>query len=249
MSEVVKEDPRFVLGRDLLWEGKYEEAIDAFSSLAQDFSARHGEMSLLCVPAWFAYGDALVVKEEESADDILGDAAAQAKAAAQELVRTLQAEGGEEGEGDEADDDEQEASDEMALPGVPADILVEDGEEVASGKQEGGEQEGEEEEEPEDMGIAWEALDVCRRIYETNSGADTDLPLSECYMRLGDVRKYSGLFDGALEEYQKSLDIRTASLEFSNRLIAEVHFQMAVARVDNSRSEGKDVAAEKRSAK
>ena len=33
---------------------------------------------------------------------------------------------------------------------------------------------------------------VCRSIYEKNPGPDTDIPLSEVYVRLGDLQRFNG---------------------------------------------------------
>lgn len=51
----------------------YEAAIDFFSELLQARVQQFGEQSLQAAPAWFEYGRALLLKEQENpSDDLLG---------------------------------------------------------------------------------------------------------------------------------------------------------------------------------
>ena len=61
----------------------------------KELKKKYGDESVETAKAWYWYADALITKEEECADDILGDAAAEAKAAVASMVAEMQATDGE----------------------------------------------------------------------------------------------------------------------------------------------------------
>ncbi|CAE7393999.1 NASP, partial [Symbiodinium microadriaticum] len=94
-----------------------------------------------------------------------------------------------------------------------------------------------EEDEPSDMEIAWEALEVSRKIFETEGDPTHDEFLSEVYEALGDVSRFNGNFQGAIEEYKKCVQLREAALDDSDRLLAQAHYSLAVAYIYNAGEE------------
>ena len=244
----LKKDPRFEMGKALLSEGKYDDSINMFESLAREFADKYGDESVETAKAWYWYADALITKEEECADDILGDAAAEAKAAVASMVAEMQADGEEGGEAASSSSSSSTSSSsslEAGMKPVPADIIVEPEDEGGEQQEEGGD---DDEEQPEDLEIAFECLEVCRRALEANAHPDTDKDLADCRVRLGDVMKYSGKFDLAVQEYEAALEIREAVEDTSSRLLSEVFFKLAIAHVELARVEGFDTTTEKKNA-
>ena len=85
----IKSDPRYTQGKLWLRESRYEDAINMFASLTSELAESYGETSLEVAPAYFAYGNALLTKEEETAEDILGQAAVEAKEAITGVMSAL----------------------------------------------------------------------------------------------------------------------------------------------------------------
>lgn len=234
-------EPLFVEGRRQLKEKNFEAAIEFFSNLVKARVDRFGDQSIEAAPAWFEYGNALLLTEEENpTDDLLGAAAAEAKKAAKALGDEMGGASTEQNEGSDEEDDESN----------DGDVEI---------------NRGEEEEEESDMQVAWECLEVARKSYNaylrdgpSSSGVETDaarpdddevnLSLAEVYCRLGDLQKFNGNFPGAISEYGKCLKIRSAICPVGDRLLSEANYNLAVAHIYNSGEEGVDVIAEKRNA-
>ena len=146
MTESLINDPRYVQGKQLLKDKKFEEAIEFLSEMLRVSCEQFGDKSLVVAPLWFEYGNALLAKEEDNpSNNLLGTAANEAKKAVQMLGSEEQAEGDEE-EGEEPSDE----------PGVAS---MTEGKE---GEGEGGEGAEALAEEEEDIQMAWEALEVRR---------------------------------------------------------------------------------------
>lgn len=150
-------------------------------------------MTADCAYVWFAYGDALLSKEEENpTDDLLGAAASEAKKAAAELAAELSA-------GDENGDTNDEGDDSDNEDVVPADIIVDssefesndnssnnsninvadsDGNTLSDANEKSEETE---EESVSDMEIAWDCLEVCRKICESE-GSELNALLVEVWI-------------------------------------------------------------------
>lgn len=94
---------------------------------------------------------------------------------------------------------------------------------------------GEEEEDVEELQVAWENLDLARKILEDYIEEHLNLTqeevtkyrsqLADAYLRLGDLENWREEFSRALEEYQKSLKTleKFEVIDFSRRA-AELHF-------------------------
>ena len=83
-------EPLFEQAQQRVKEKNLEGAIEFFSELVQSIVQRYGDQSIESAPAWFEYGNALLLKEEENpSDDLLGAAAAEARKAAKVLGEEL----------------------------------------------------------------------------------------------------------------------------------------------------------------
>jgi hypothetical protein len=123
-----------------------------------------------------------------------------------------------------------------------------------------------EDEDGGDMQVAWECLEVARKIFEgfrdgsveamgqqQDGGVaplpiDADRHLPEVYERLGDLQKFNGNYKDAIVEYGRCLGLRQAGCEAWDRRLSQAHFNLAVAHIYNSGEEGADVVAEKKAA-
>lgn len=145
----LRDQPRWIAGRQFMHDKNYESAIEMFGQLVQDLETAHGTDAEIVAPAWYEYGNALLAAEEENpANDVLGDV----KKYAKETVG--------EGLGDDtfniADDDADDVDEEEDSNDQP------DGEGDANEKEEEEEEDadGNAEQQAEDMQLAWECLEV-----------------------------------------------------------------------------------------
>jgi site-specific recombinase XerD len=58
-------------GKKLMKKGEYEEALGLFSSFLQSRVEEFGELAVECAQAYFEYGNALLVQQEENPSDTL----------------------------------------------------------------------------------------------------------------------------------------------------------------------------------
>ena len=111
--------------------------------------------------------------------------------------------------------------------------------------------EGLEEEEVDDIQIAWENLEVSRTILEKYlreqpAVAESEkkkfkLQLANSYLRIGDLKNWQENFEGALEEYEKSLGLVTEVEDpTTSRRAAELNFLIGNSHLYNF---GKDPEA------
>uniref|UniRef100_A0A914H2J6 Tetratricopeptide SHNi-TPR domain-containing protein n=1 Tax=Globodera rostochiensis TaxID=31243 RepID=A0A914H2J6_GLORO len=85
----------------------------------------------------------------------------------------------------------------------------------------------EEEEDEDDVQIAWENLEVARKICDKQTGDDMDLwkeRKADVLVALGDCMTVAENFPSALEEFTEALNIRKQLFGDADRRIAEVHF-------------------------
>ena len=78
------------------------------------------------------------------------------------------------------------------------------------------------------------ALEMSRKIYDANPTDMSDLHLAQVYFRLGDLQRFNGAFDSAIEEYQKCIELREAVLPDDHRGISEAIYLLAITHVYNS---------------
>jgi len=232
--------PEFIAGRADLKTGNFESAIDNFARLLQRLIEIHGEEAEEVAPAWYEYGNALLQKEEENPSyGLLGSAAEdEVEAKAAKEAEAAEGAGG-------------------ASSSVPARLESDEGEEPEVGghaaADEGGEDEDAEEaedandDEPDDLQIAFEALENARRLYEAHATEQSDERLAEIRVRIGDLKRFNNDELGAIEEYSNALEIRQAICDPFERDISEVHFALAQAYIYHA-NEGEDAMGSKRTA-
>ena len=75
---------------------------------------------------------------------------------------------------------------------------------------------------------------MSRKIYDANPTDMSDLHLAQVYFRLGDLQRFNGAFDSAIEEYQKCIELREAVLPDDHRGISEAFYLLAITHVYNS---------------
>lgn len=225
----LKKDLNFKLGRQYVVTGKFEDAVDTFSTLLQTSCSRYGDDSIQVAPIWFEYGNALLSKEEDSpTDELLGVAEDVAK----EAIKQIQDEDAEEGNHDNADNDDEDEQD-----GEEKKTNDKDNAAAVTG-----------DEEASDMEVAWEALEMARTILERNAGPDTDSMLAEVYSRLGDLQRFNCNYDAAIDEYKKCIDILECVCSERDRLLSTAYYNIAAAYLYNSAEEGHVVIDEKKKA-
>jgi tetratricopeptide (TPR) repeat protein len=107
------------------------------------------------------------------------------------------------------------------------------------------------EEDVNDLQIAWECFEVCRKLYEAkinelrsdrSSSESTTLAhgiphhelqiaLSNVYIRLGDLQIINNKFAQALDDYGKALALRQGICAAYDRMLSDVYYSMALAYV------------------
>jgi HAT1-interacting factor 1 len=185
-------------------------------------------MSVQSAKAYYEYGNALLMNEEENpSDDLIGPS----KTAGGANEENNQEEGGNEEE-------------------------EENGEEEEGDGEGGDEGEGENEEnkpaEETDLEVAWEVLDVARVILEKENDPKNNSLLanvrfslvcvpffvlsvfSQIYLRLGDLLRLNCKFQDAIREYSRSLEIQSSICAPSDRILSNIYFNLAVAYIYQS---------------
>lgn len=77
--------------------------------------------------------------------------------------------------------------------------------------------------------LAWEVVEVARRIFSKHDDAEHRLKCAECLERLSEIGQESGSIDAAISDLSECLEIRKKDDPSNLRLIAVTHFQLALA--------------------
>lgn len=183
-------------------------------------------MTLECAPLWFEYGNALLIKEEDADDGLL-----KATNIDPQDVDT---------------DSHQVTEAENVLQGNPTNEITEENEE-----EEKEDADGDETEDVEDLQIAWEALEVSRKIFTDSLSAtqetkndvnETKRFLALVYLRLGDLQMINGAYQKAIEDYADCIRLREELCPQHDECLSGVYFAMAMAYIyscsNNSENEG-----------
>ena len=125
--------------------------------------------------------------------------------------------------------------------------------ESAAASADAGEPAGDEEGEDEDLGLAWEILDLARMIFEKAPSEDNKEQLADVHILLGDISLESGggrktmqtqslwafsitfnasnpeMFDQAISEFQIAVDMKESYLAPNNRQLAEANWKLGLA--------------------
>lgn len=100
----------------------------------------------------------------------------------------------------------------------------------------------------EDKQLAWEVLEVAKKIYRDHQSPEADLPLSNVHSRLADISRFDGHYREAIKDYTESLRLRQAALPATSRDLADVLYNMGVCHVYLGNEEGEVKRVELREA-
>eukprot|EP00617_Octactis_speculum_P021901 CAMPEP_0185771132 /NCGR_PEP_ID=MMETSP1174-20130828/63307_1 /TAXON_ID=35687 /ORGANISM="Dictyocha speculum, Strain CCMP1381" /LENGTH=394 /DNA_ID=CAMNT_0028456885 /DNA_START=35 /DNA_END=1219 /DNA_ORIENTATION=- len=205
MLAEITEDSTFIRGRQFLNDGDCDDAIELFEKLLQSVIESSGELSLAAGPIYMQYGNALLMKAEESSQ-VFG-----------ESVETKPAESGEQATGLAVDSGESEETEDLPAAGKdPSAKYPEQQQQQASDA-------------VEDTEIAWEVLEVARGIFEKHRTSNPEVIewLGKVHLRLGDLQKLNGNFVDAARDYERCLELRNRIIPANDRRIADVHYSLA----------------------
>lgn len=87
---------------------------------------------------------------------------------------------------------------------------------------------GEENEELSDLQVAWEVLELAKRIF-TSRGDDGKKNLAETLIILGEISLESGNFPSAIEDMVQGLEIQKKLFGNDSRTIAETYYKLGGA--------------------
>ena len=225
-------DPRYTQGVALTKQGKYDEALE-FLGACVALVASEDDLSLAAAPVYFAYGDALLCKAEDSFD-LFGAAMKEAKEKGGDNDEDGEEDEDEEVEGEEEEEEEEEAGNGKE-PAVGSSSAAASSSSSAAAPAEG--EKGEEgankvaipEEMQDDLEVAWENLEASRVIYHKYEDCVDAKKIGEVYLRLGDLQKSNGNYTQAVEDYLQSLAIYGKVCGQDSRILADLHYSLATA--------------------
>ncbi|XP_067157247.1 nuclear autoantigenic sperm protein isoform X3 [Apteryx mantelli] len=156
------------------------------------------------------------VEKEEKKDDLMeeGDGAKVEKEEKDDLME----------EGEEAEESEEEDKEnDKAEDDKENELTVED-----KSLQES------EEDEVGNLELAWDMLELAKVIYKRQETKEAQLHAAQAHLKLGEVSIESENYTQAIEEFQACLALQQKYLEAHDRLLAESHYQLALAYHYNS---------------
>ncbi|XP_024053450.2 nuclear autoantigenic sperm protein isoform X4 [Terrapene carolina triunguis] len=212
------------LGQKHLVLGNIPAAVNAFQEAASILGKKYGETADQCAEAFFYYGKSLL-ELARMENGVLGNA-----------LEGVQVE---EEEGEKAEDDsmvenadnidETEGSDEEDKENDK----TEDDKENDSTIENKSFQESEEDE-VGNLELAWDMLELAKVIYKRQETKEAQLHAAQAHLKLGEVSVESENYAQAIEEFQACLALQQKYLEAHDRLLAESHYQLALAYHYNS---------------
>ncbi|XP_044882939.1 nuclear autoantigenic sperm protein isoform X5 [Mauremys mutica] len=212
------------LGQKHLVLGNIPAAVNAFQEAASVLGKKYGETADQCAEAFFYYGKSLL-ELARMENGVLGNA-----------LEGVQVE---EEEGEKADDDsmvenadnidETEGSDEEDKENDK----TEDDKENDSTVEDKSFQESEEDE-VGNLELAWDMLELAKVIYKRQETKEAQLHAAQAHLKLGEVSVESENYAQAIEEFQACLALQQKYLDAHDRLLAESHYQLALAYHYNS---------------
>ncbi|XP_027749105.1 nuclear autoantigenic sperm protein isoform X3 [Empidonax traillii] len=153
------------------------------------------------------------VEKEEKEDDLVeeGEGAKVEKEEKDDLME----------EGEEAEESEEEDKEnDKAEDDKENELTVEDKES--------------EEDEIGNLELAWDMLELAKVIYKRQETKEAQLHAAQAHLKLGEVSIESENYTQAIEEFQSCLALQQKYLEAHDRLLAESHYQLALAYHYNS---------------
>nr|XP_014426082.1 nuclear autoantigenic sperm protein isoform X1 [Pelodiscus sinensis] len=211
------------LGQKHLVLGDIPAAVNAFQEAASILGKKYGETADECAEAFFYYGKSLL-ELARMENGVLGNA-----------LEGVQVEEEEEKAEDDsmvenADNvDETEGSDEEDKENDK----TEDDKENDSTIEEKSFQESEEDE-VGNLELAWDMLELAKVIYKRQETKEAQLHAAQAHLKLGEVSIESENYAQAIEEFQACLALQQKYLDSHDRLLAESHYQLALAYHYNS---------------
>ncbi|XP_037260255.1 nuclear autoantigenic sperm protein isoform X4 [Falco rusticolus] len=208
------------LGQKHLVMGNIPAAVNAFQEAASLLGKKYGETADECAEAFFYYGKSLL-ELARMENGVLGNAL----------------------EGVQVEEEEEKAEDESALPTV--DETEESEEEDKENDKAEDDKENEltvedkslqesEEDEIGNLELAWDMLELAKVIYKRQETKEAQLHAAQAHLKLGEVSIESENYTQAIEEFQACLALQQKYLEAHDRLLAESHYQLALAYHYNS---------------
>ncbi|XP_075566978.1 nuclear autoantigenic sperm protein isoform X1 [Pelecanus crispus] len=91
-----------------------------------------------------------------------------------------------------------------------------------------------EEDEIGNLELAWDMLELAKVIYKRQETKEAQLHAAQAHLKLGEVSIESENYVQAIEEFQACLALQQKYLEAHDRLLAESHYQLALAYHYNS---------------
>ncbi|XP_067423886.1 nuclear autoantigenic sperm protein isoform X2 [Emydura macquarii macquarii] len=91
-----------------------------------------------------------------------------------------------------------------------------------------------EEDEVGNLELAWDMLELAKVIYKRQETKEAQLHAAQAHLKLGEVSIESENYAQAIEEFQACLGLQQKYLEAHDRLLAESHYQLALAYHYNS---------------
>ncbi|XP_025959924.2 nuclear autoantigenic sperm protein isoform X2 [Dromaius novaehollandiae] len=141
-----------------------------------------------------------------------------------------------------------EAGDGAKVEKEEKDDLMEEGEETEESEEEDKENDKAEDKENEltvedkeseedevgNLELAWDMLELAKVIYKRQETKEAQLHAAQAHLKLGEVSIESENYTQAIEEFQACLALQQKYLEAHDRLLAESHYQLALAYHYNS---------------
>uniref|UniRef100_A0A663M7T4 Nuclear autoantigenic sperm protein n=1 Tax=Athene cunicularia TaxID=194338 RepID=A0A663M7T4_ATHCN len=192
------------LGQKHLVMGNIPAAVNAFQEAASLLGKKYGETADECAEAFFYYGKSLLELARYANRFRRSNKCSRSSTF---LIETEESEE-EDKENEKAEDDKEN------------ELTVEDKES--------------EEDEIGNLELAWEMLELAKIIYKRQETKEGQLHAAQAHLKLGEVSIESENYMQAIEEFQACLALQQKYLEAHDRLLAESHYQLALAYHYNS---------------
>ncbi|CAH8659388.1 unnamed protein product [Schistosoma margrebowiei] len=82
------------------------------------------------------------------------------------------------------------------------------------------------EDEVSNLQIAWEVIEVAKKLFSQKDDEESKLNVAECLEKLGEISREKEDYDQAVLDLKECLEIRTSILGQKDRRVAESHYQL-----------------------
>ncbi|XP_043376352.1 nuclear autoantigenic sperm protein isoform X16 [Dermochelys coriacea] len=209
------------LGQKHLVLGNIPAAVNAFQEAASILGKKYGETADECAEAFFYYGKSLL-ELARMENGVLGNA-----------LEGVQVE---EEEGEKVEDDSMVENADNIDETEGSDEEDKENDKTEDNKENDSTIEDKESEEDEvgNLELAWDMLELAKVIYKRQETKEAQLHAAQAHLKLGEVSIESENYAQAIEEFQACLALQQKYLEAHDRLLAESHYQLALAYHYNS---------------